>query len=256
MHNRRAIEHGPSEPIRGRNRIARTVGLFIAGTILLGGLGCHSNQADDTTSATTPAWMPLFDGHSLDPWQSSTTQEDIALCWRIQDGQLASVPRSERPEDVHASLLTRQTFSDFDLRFEFKLDAPTPETAVNSGVKYFVYPNTELGLEYQVYATTGDIPGPHATGDLYDILGAHGAKLKPFDQWNTARIVSNGATCEHWLNGVRVLTYERGGQTFRAAIAQSKFKDRDHFGELPAGHIMLQDHGGGVRFRNIKVKQL
>ncbi len=257
MLTQRATEHEQSEPIRGRNRISRTVCLFIVGAILLIGLGCHSNESMGAASSTTPDWLPLFDGRSLDQWQSSTTDANVSLCWRIQDGQLCSVPRSERPEGAPAaSLLTRKTFSDFELTFEFKLDAPTPETDVNSGVKYFVYPNTELGLEYQVYATLGEIPGPHATADLYDILGAHGARLKPFDQWNTARIVSNGNVCEHWLNGIRVLVYERGGQTFRAAIAQSKFKDRDRFGELPAGHIMLQDHGGGVRFRNIKIKEL
>ncbi len=203
-----------------------------------------------------PGEPALFDGRSLDRWHSSTTQEDIARCWQIEDGQLISIPRSERPEGAHASLLTNQTFSDFELSFEFKLDTPTPETAVNSGVKYFVYPDTELGLEYQIYATTADISALHATADLYDLLPAHDAALKPFDQWNTARIVSRGATCEHWLNGARVLTYERGGPAFRAAVAQSKFKNRPQFGELPAGHIMLQDHGGGVRFRNITIKPL
>lgn len=256
MHMQTATEPKPFEPLRGRNRIAQTVGLFIAGAIFFCGLGCHANGAGGEAEAMASGWQPLFDGRSLDQWRSSTTEANVSLCWRIQDGQLCSVPSSERPEGVHASLLTKKTFSNFELTFDFKLNAPTPQTAVNSGVKYFVYSNTELGLEYQIYATTGKISGPHATGDLYDILPAHGAKLKPFDQWNTARIVSNGATCEHWLNGVRVLTYERGGPTFRAAIAQSKFKDRDHFGELPAGHIMLQDHGGGVCFRNIEIKQL
>jgi hypothetical protein len=62
--------------------------------------------------------------------------------------------------------------------------------------------------------------------------------------------------CEHWLNGVRVLAYERGGPSFRAAIAQSKFKGRARFGELPAGYIMLQDHGGGVCFKNVTIREL
>ena len=244
------------EPIRSGNRTPQIVGLFIMGAMLLSGLGCHSSESMGGASATGSDWQPLFDGRSLDQWQSSTTDANISLCWHIQDGQLCSVPSSERPEGVHASLLTKQTFSNFELTFDFKLDAPTPKTDVNSGIKYFVYPNTELGLEYQIYATLGKVSGPHANADLYDILPAQGARIKPFDQWNTARIVSNGATCEHWLNGVRVLTYERGGEAFRAAIAQSKFKNRDHFGELPAGHIMLQDHGGGVCFRNIRIKQL
>jgi len=236
--------------------MSQHVSVMILGIILLSGLGCHPDGPARSASDMAADWLPLFDGRSLDQWQSSTTQENVALCWQIRDGQLASVPRSARPEGVHASLLTKKTFSNFELAFEFQLDAPTPQTAVNSGVKYFVYPDTELGLEYQVYATTGEIPGPHATADLYDILPAHGARLKPFEQWNSARIVSNGTTCEHWLNQTRVLVYERGGEAFRSAIAQSKFKNRDHFGELPAGHILLQDHGGGVRFRRIKIKEL
>ena len=236
--------------------MSRNMCLLIVATVSLSGLACRQNGVLGTGSNTKGSWLPLFDGRSLDQWQSSTTDDSVSVCWQIRDGVLCGVPRRERPEGAHASLLTRKQFSNFELAFEFKLDAPTTETATNGGVKYFVYPDTELGLEYQLYARIGEIPGPHATADLYDILPAQGARLKPFDQWNTARIISHGAMCEHWLNGVRVLAYERGGQIFRAAIAKSKFKDRDRFGELPAGHIMLQDHGGGVYFRNIKIKEL
>jgi len=235
--------------------MSRNICSLIAGAILLSGLGCHQDGPARTTGSTAGDWQSLFDGRSLEQWQSSTTDANIALCWQIQDGQLRGVRKSERPDGVQAGLLSKKTFSNFEFAFEFMLEAPTPETATNGGVKYFVYPNTELGLEYQLYARVGDIPGPHATADLYDILPAHGARLKPFDQWNSARIISNGATCEHWLNGVQVLVYERGGETFRAAVAQSKFKNRDRFGELPAGHILIQDHGGGVHFRNIKIRE-
>jgi hypothetical protein len=229
---------------------------FIVAGILLTGPACRQDGPVRTGNNTSGGWLLLFDGCSLDQWQSSTTDDDVSACWRIRDGSLCGVPRRERPEGVHASLLSKRQFGNFELRFEFKLDAPTTETATNSGVKYFVYPDTELGLEYQLYARVGEIPGPHATADLYDILSAQGARLQPFAEWNSARIISNGTRCEHWLNGVRVLVYDRGGQIFRAAIAKSKFKDRDRFGELPAGHIMLQDHGGGVRFRDIKIREL
>lgn len=234
--------------------MSKNVFCLVVVAVLLCGLGCRQNELLRTGDDKSGNWTPLFDGRSLDAWQSTTTEDNLSACWQIREGQLCSTPRDERPEGIHASLLTKRQFSNFELVFEFKLDAPTAETATNSGVKYFVYPDTELGLEYQLYARVGDIPGPHATADLYDILPAHGATLKPFDRWNTARIVSNGTTCEHWLNDVKVLTYERGGETFRAAIAKSKFKNRDHFGELPAGHILLQDHGGGVCFRNVKIR--
>lgn len=213
-----------------------------------------STESDDTTQIQSD-WIWLFDGTSLDHWQSSTTDADIPVCWEIKDDELISVRISERTKNRHAGLLTKQQFSNFVLEFDFKLEAPTRGRDTNSGVKIFVHSGTELGLEYQLYATTGQVSGPHAIADLYDILPASGANLNPFDQWNNGRIVSHDKKCEHWLNGVKVLEYERGSETFRAAIAKSKFRNREHFGELDAGHILLQDHGGGVRFRNIKIRE-
>ncbi|MBN1465079.1 DUF1080 domain-containing protein, partial [candidate division KSB1 bacterium] len=201
-------------------------------------------------------WESLFDGRTLDHWQSSTRDALIPHCWRIADGELQSTRQGDRPKNAHASLVSKKQYSNFEFVFEFKLQKPAAGKDTNSGVKYFVYPGTELGLEYQLYATTGGIDGPHAIADLYDILPSTGAQLKPFDEWNSARIVANGTHCEHWLNGVKVLEFERGSAAFRAAIARSKFKDRDNFGESAAGHLLLQDHGGGVIFKNIRIKQL
>jgi len=70
------------------------------------------------------------------------------------------------------------------------------------------------------------------------------------------RIVARGNHVEHWLNGKKVLEFERGSNQFRAAVAKSKFKNRDKFGEAREGYILLQDHGGGIAFRNIRIKVL
>ena len=218
---------------------------------------CQQDKSPDIEKVESIGeWTVLFDGTSLEQWQSSDSEEMIPICWKIENGELESTRKSDRPDGGHASLLTKKKYSNFEFTFEFKLEAPTEEKDTNSGVKYFVYPDTELGLEYQVYAKVGEVKGIHAIADLYDILPATGAELKPFDEWNSSRIVSNGSLCEHWLNGVKVLEYERGGEEFRAAIAKSKFKDRENFGELDAGHIMLQDHGGGAKYRNVKIKEL
>ena len=69
---------------------------------------------------------------------------------------------------------------------------------------------------------------------------------EPAGQWNQSRVVSNGTTVEHFLNGTRVLQYELDSPALRAAIAKSKFKDIARFGTLQNGFILLQDHGDRV----------
>jgi hypothetical protein len=88
------------------------------------------------------------------------------------------------------------------------------------------------------------------------IPAAKSKLVKPLGQWNTARIVIRGTHGEHWLNGVRVLEYNRTTPEFRAIVAASKFHVYPHFGEENDGYLLLQDHGFPVSFRNIKIREL
>ena len=106
--------------------------------------------------------------------------------------------------------------------------------------------------------------GPHRqTSALYDVLAAPQPRpIKPAGEWNTSRVrvapsrvVPGGTRVYHYLNDVRVLEYELDSPELRAAIAKSKFKDVARFGKLQNGHILLQDHGDRVWYRNVKIQR-
>ncbi len=131
------------------------------------------------------------------------------------------------------------------------------DTEINKGE------GSAIGLEYQVLddekhpdAKAGR-NGNRTIASLYDLIpAATTKKVNPVGEWNEARVVSNGRHVEHWLNGAKVLEYERGSEAFRALVAESKYKVFPGFGEKPAGNLLLQDHGNRVSFRNLKIRPL
>jgi len=97
----------------------------------------------------------------------------------------------------------------------------------------------------------------HTAGALYEFFPPSAEKkLNTLGQFNTSKLLVNGDHVEHWLNGIKVVDYERGGEDFQTMKAKSKFRDRPEFGLHKEGHILLQDHSSRVGFRNIRIKIL
>ncbi len=96
----------------------------------------------------------------------------------------------------------------------------------------------------------------HQVGDLYDMIGAKYTVGKPSGEWNQIRIVVKGNHIEQWQNGRKLLETEVGTNEWNKLIAESKWKEYPDFGKAKKGHIVLQDHGNRVWFRNIRIKEL
>jgi hypothetical protein len=216
-----------------------------------------------TEQERTDGWKLLWDGRTSWGWRSAKGQEFPKDGWEIKDGVLSVVETGGAESRAGGDIVTTASYPAFELKAEFRL---TP--GANSGIKYYVDTDlnkgegSAIGLEFQLLddARHPDAKlgrdGNRTLASLYDLIpAAAGKREKPIGEWNEARIVSDGRHVEHWLNGAKVLEYERGSEAFRRLVAQSKYKVWPAFGEKPSGAILLQDHGNRVSFRNVKIRE-
>jgi hypothetical protein len=220
----------------------------------------------------TEGWKLLWDGKTTVGWRGAKLEGFPESGWNIEDGVL-SVEKTDGAESAHGGdIVTVDEYENFILEVDFKISK-----GANSGIKYFV--DTELnkgagssiGCEYQILddklhpdAKMGK-DGNRTLASLYDLITANAQNFNPdlplqkrvneYD-WNRAKIIVKGDDVEHYLNGILVVKYNRGGQQWRDLVAESKYKKWPDFGEARTGHILLQDHGDEVSFRNIKIKTL
>ena len=81
-------------------------------------------------------------------------------------------------------------------------------------------------------------------------------KLKPVGEWNNSRIVVNGPHVEHWLNGKKILEFERWNAEWKKLRDSGKWKEAPDYGLAKTGRIALQDHGSVFWFRNVKIRPI
>ncbi len=204
-------------------------------------------------------WEILFDGKGTGKWRSKNSETFPSEGWVVENGSLFLDKKGA------GDIITREKFGNFELDLDFNLTF-----SANSGVKYFVgeLKNTKTGdivINGPEYQIIDDYNHPEvkdhqhdiaATASCYLLYVPENVHLLPAGQWNHIRIIAKKKHVEHWLNGVKVLSYERGSPDFHKKKSETKFKDYDDYGELARGHILLTDHGDKVYFRNIKIKRL
>lgn len=215
-----------------------------------------------TASERKAGWQLLFDGKTTTGWRGAYAKTFPATGWKVADGELRGELTNGAEAGNAGDIVTLNTYRNFELVFDWKLGA-----GGNSGVKYFIEERqpkptgSQPGYEYQLIDDADYIynekhlPQDLKTGSIYDVVAADKPDVR-VGVWHTSKIVVKSNYIEHWLDGKRILAIDRNSEAFKKGVADSKFSTYPNFGQIPEGHILVQDHGHSVALKNIKIKPL
>ncbi len=223
--------------------------------------GAQSTAANTLTAAERQAgWKLLFDGTSLRAWRGYQ-QAELPPEWMAVDGTMTKVKHTN-------DIVTREQFGDFELMLDWKLPLRG-----NSGIFYrATEKESKVYWSAPEYQLAEDSLTPDSgnlmtsVGAVYSFYPSRRGVVHRAGEWNSTRIVCQGAHVEHWLNGTLIAQYElwspewtrklRGdpGDPTRKPL---KFAPYPEFGMAKRGYVAIQgDHNGALSMRNIKIRAL
>lgn len=213
-----------------------------------------------TEAEAAEGWKLLFDGTTTGGWHAYNGGS--AEAWMIEDCALKSVgTEGNYGSDTRVDMTTDGEYTNFELLIDWKAT-----TAGNSGLMYGVVEDPKYdtawktGPEYQFVDDLGfpdELEEWQKAGANYAMHNAAEDKeLKPVGEWNTTKLVVNGPHVEHWLNGKKIVEFERWTDEWNELKNSGKWKDAPDYGDSKIGRLVIQDHGSVFWFRNIKIRTI
>jgi hypothetical protein len=218
-----------------------------------------ASHALEAAEPMPPAgFRAIFNGQDLSGWyglnphkvaklkgeelaeQLKQQRADFAKHWKVEDGELVN-------PGTGPYATSEEEFGDIELLVEYKT---VPKA--DSGIYLRGTPQVQI---WDITPAGGKTGPPRfaekGSGGLFNNSKNSAGKLplvvadKPFGEWNAFRIRQIGAKTWVWLNDKLVVD----------GVELSNYWDRGK--PLPAkGPIMLQTHGGEIRWRNLFVREL
>jgi len=220
-------------------------------------------------------WVSMFDGKTLDGWRGYN-RETAPAGWKVEDGAITfSVTEGGETSMEGGDLIYDRKFKNFIFEIEWKIGK-----AGNSGIFYTAQeiegvPIYHSSPEYQLLDNENmpdaweGVGGNRQAGAVYDMIPPVPQPCNPYDTWNKTKIVVYNKRVIHYLNDVQVLEFQLGTPVWKALVDKSKFSPNSNDEEMEPeayelmlnagnepGYIGLQDHGYGLAFRNIRIKEL
>jgi hypothetical protein len=213
-----------------------------------------------TAAEKAAGWELLFDGKTMGGWHGYNGQSLKA--WMIEDCALKTVgTEGNYGSDLRADLATDRELTNFEISIDWKATK-----GGNSGLMYGVVEDKKYDAAWKTgpeYQFIDDVGFPEKL-EPWQLAGANYAmhhaneqkQLKPVGEWNNTRIVVDGKHVEHWLNGKKILEFERWTPEWQKLRDSGKWKDAPDYGRAKTGRVVLQDHGSVFWFRNVKVREI
>jgi hypothetical protein len=201
--------------------------------------------------AAQPQWVSLFDGQTIAQWRGYK-MATVPDSWRVEEGAITWT------KGAAVDLVSREQYTNFEFEFDWKVPP-----GGNSGVMFRVTEELERtyhsGPEFQILHNAGHSDGKNpmtSAGSNHSLHAPTKDMTKPVGEWNQGRLVVNGNHVEHWLNGEKIVDYDLHSPDWTKRLMASKFKDVPRYGREPKGHLVLQEHGSRIQYKNLRIKVL